>query len=257
MRRGLSGIVCKCRRIQGASSRPLHSFPSPLRSTPTAEEEAKSRRRLTLFTDALNKNLVQAEKALAYSVSKGHMEKSVADLEKRGFIVENHPDSHSLFLKKSTSTGENVVIDFWREDDDRVSIVIEISRDDFPHYNLYFKCMGDENMLGLQALELAPAHLVVSGDRSGIYGYPFDRDVTEEMKYYMTKHLHSYGIDSNIAKFAIFFCDEKQKFAKIKLLIQAKNFINGISIAESYAEIRKMDPLGLLDDDAKGHHLTD
>ena len=74
-----------------------------------------------------------------------------------------------------------------------MSIVIEISKNkespspDHSHkqkqkHNLYFKCVGDEDLLGLQALELAPPALLSSGDRDGIYGYPFDRDVSDEMK---------------------------------------------------------------------------
>lgn len=47
---------------------------------------------------------------------------------------------------------------------------------------MYFKCVGEDDLLGLQALELAPPALLEAGDRGGIYGYPFDRDVSDEMK---------------------------------------------------------------------------
>jgi hypothetical protein len=47
---------------------------------------------------------------------------------------------------------------------------------------MYFKCVADEDLLGLQALELAPPELLQSGDRRGVFGYPFDRDVSDEMK---------------------------------------------------------------------------
>lgn len=69
-----------------------------------------------------------------------------------------------------------------------MSIVIEISRplspaSQQPQNNLYFKCVADEEgLLGLQAVELAPASLLMDGDRDGIYGYPFDRDLSDEMK---------------------------------------------------------------------------
>ena len=65
-----------------------------------------------------------------------------------------------------------------------MSVVIEISKDESstsPH-NLYFKCVSDDDMLGLQAVEVASSETLQSGDRSGIYGYPFDRDVSDEMK---------------------------------------------------------------------------
>ena len=66
-----------------------------------------------------------------------------------------------------------------------MSIVIEVSKDasaSSSAHNMYFKCVGDEDLLGLQALELAPPALLSSGDRAGIYGFPFDRDVSDEMK---------------------------------------------------------------------------
>ena len=64
----------------------------------------------------------------------------------------------------------------------------------------------------------------------------------------MTKHLHSFGVDSEIAKFANFFCAEKRRFAKLQLLARAKCFLTGVSIDEAAAECAHMDPLGLFAD---------
>ena len=61
----------------------------------------------------------------------------------------------------------------------------------------------------------------------------------------MTKHLHSFGVDSEIAKFANFFCTEKRKYAKLLLLAQARCFLAGVPAEEAAAECAHMDPLGL------------
>ena len=83
------------------------------------------------------------------------------------------------------------------QEDGQVNIVIEISKPvatTSPTHSsthssthshtqcMYFKCVADEDLLGLQALELAPPELLQSGDRRGVFGYPFDRDVSDEMK---------------------------------------------------------------------------
>ena len=61
----------------------------------------------------------------------------------------------------------------------------------------------------------------------------------------MTKHLHSFGVDSEIAKFANFFCAEKRRFAKLQLLARARCFLDGVPAEEAAAECAHMDPLGL------------
>ena len=76
------------------------------------------------------------------------------------------------------------------------------------------------------------------------------------LQYYMTKHLHSFGIDSDIAKFANKFCAEKRQFAKCKLLLQAHSFVNnlpeGLQGLGLVTECAELDPLGLLDEKGEG-----
>ena len=104
--------ACCCERVRGLSVPPV----SPGRSS--VEEEVSAKRRLRQLSEAVRKDLDKAEKALRYSVEKDRLGKRVEELQRRGFVVENHPESHSVFLKKKTSTGENIVIDFWEEEEE-------------------------------------------------------------------------------------------------------------------------------------------
>ena len=67
----------------------------------------------------------------------------------------------------------------------------------------------------------------------------------------MMKHLHQFGVDSEIAKFANFFCNEKRKYTKVKFLTQTKRFLNEVPLGDNMEECNDLDPLGLLNDDAK------
>jgi hypothetical protein len=80
------------------------------------EEELTASRRLHQLNMAINKDINQSEKALAYSREKNRLAKYVSVLRERGFSVTNHPDSHSLFLEKTAPTGEHILIDFWEEE---------------------------------------------------------------------------------------------------------------------------------------------
>jgi hypothetical protein len=82
----------------------------------SSEEEITASRRLHQFNVAINKDLTKCEKAMSYSLEKGRLAKWVAAIEARGFSVENHPDSHSVFIKKTAPSGEHIVIDFWEDE---------------------------------------------------------------------------------------------------------------------------------------------
>ena len=117
--------------------------------------------------------------------------------------------------------------------------MIEISKDSSP-ICMYVKCVVEDDLLGFQSLEMAPPEFIASGERNGIFGYPFERDISDEMKvcqqhllllsdlfslqYHIMKHLHTFDVDSGIAKFARIFCSEKKKYFRHKSLVQAKNF---------------------------------
>lgn len=184
----------------------------------STEQDITSGRRMQQLNTAIEKDLAKSEKAMLYSLDKGRMAKHVAFLEARGFSVERHPEANSLFIRKQADSGEVILIDFWDEEvstvhahtpsllchcsslslppstshsqaDGQIAIVIEIARPSADsggssgrRNHMYFKCVAEEGLLGLQALELAPPELLRSGERGGIYGYPFDRDVSDEMK---------------------------------------------------------------------------
>lgn len=97
--------------------RPLSSqIPPPINTKSTTEADLASSRRMQQFNTALNKDLNKTEKNLLYSQEKNRLAKHVAALEARGFSVESHPDSHSVFITKTAPSGEHIVIDFWEDE---------------------------------------------------------------------------------------------------------------------------------------------
>ena len=108
-------MECYCYSIRLFSGRHTNVPPaSTIRSA--TEEDVSSARRLQQFNVAIDKDLNRTEKTLTYSQEKNRLVKYVEVLEERGFSVQNHPDSHSVFIKKTALTGENIVIDFWEDE---------------------------------------------------------------------------------------------------------------------------------------------
>ena len=177
------------------------------------EKEITSKRRLHQMTLAISKDLIKSEKTLIYMLEQGRLEKQIDAIKAKGFTIENHVESNTLFLKKVLPNGDNILIDFWKEVRDFIvavtsyhitshhitpvtqtpfvcyvynknsrSIVIEHSKQQASPINLYYKCITKGDLLGLQTLELAPPELISSGVRNGIFGFPSQRDISQKMK---------------------------------------------------------------------------
>lgn len=88
----------------------------PIVKKSSAEEELTSSRHINQLKADIKKDILKAEKVMSYSVEKKRLEKHISLLEGRGFTVENHGDSHSLFVTKTAPSGERIVIDFWEDE---------------------------------------------------------------------------------------------------------------------------------------------